>query len=211
MRVSVHSLKEWRQNFGRFFSVNRRLLWRLILFLAGAEAGCFLFRGDPERIRAALEEILAPVAVTGFDGMIHRLLVACCPVWLLLLILFPVGLTAWGMPVAAVIPPLFGMGFGVTASYYYSEGLKGVGYVALLLLPHTLVAAGALILASAAAGQMSGALCRGLMPRQGCCGGLWPEFKRYLARFLICGGLAFLAGALDAGGHLCFSKHFIFV
>lgn len=201
---------EWRRNFWRFLVRNQRLLWLLGLLLVGVEIGCLVFRAAFRPLAAALDGLLTPsVPAAGFAGMFRMMTASCFPTLLLLLLLFLAGLSACGVPLALAVPLFFGMGLGLTEAYYFAQGSWGVGYVALLVLPHTLAAAVGLLMASAESVRMSTRLCRQLLPHQSLCGGLWPDLKLYLARFLLCAGLVFAAGALDTVLRLCFISHFV--
>lgn len=201
---------EWRRKLWQFLVSNQRLLWLLFLFLIGVECGCLVFRTAGAPLTAALEPLLAPKAVSGgFAGAFRQMTAACFPAMALLAVLFLSGLSACGAPVALAVPLFFGMGLGLTEAYYFAGGIRGIGYVALLVLPHTLPALIALLMSCAEAARMSVLICRHLLPHGGGCGGLWPDFKLYLARFLLCVGLVFAAGALDTLLHMAFVSHFV--
>lgn len=206
----MRGVGEWRRNLWRFLVHNQRLLWLLCLFLGGVEIGCLVFQATGEPLSLALDGLLAPTVLdAGFAGLFHRMTASCCPAVLLLLCLFLAGLSVCGAPAALAVPLFYGMGLGLTEAYYYAQGGWGVGYVALLILPATLPAAIALLMACAESVRMSTLLCRQLLPRQGSCGNLWPSFRLYLARFLLCFGLLFAAGALDTVLRWCFSSYFV--
>lgn len=201
---------EWRRNVWRFLVRNQRLLWLLGLLLLGVEIGCLVFRAAPRPLAAALDGLLTPTKpAAGFAGMFRLMTASCSPTLLLLLLLFLAGLSACGAPLAVAVPLFFGMGLGLTEAYYFAQGGWGVGYVALLVLPHTLSAAVGLLMATAESVRLSTRLCRQMLPGQSLGGGLWPDFKLYLARFLLCAGLLFAAGALDTVLRLCFISHFV--
>lgn len=208
--MDMRGTGEWRRDLWHFLVHNQRLLLLLGLFLGGVEIGCLLFRAAYAPLSDALRALLTPtVPKAGFSGLFHLMTVSCFPTVILLLALFLAGLSACGAPVALVIPLFFGMGLGLSEAFYFAQGGWGVGYVALLVLPHTLLAVVALLMGCAESIRMSALLCRQMLPRQGGCGGLWPSFKLYLARFLLCFGLAFIAGALDTVLRLCFSAYFV--
>lgn len=201
---------EWRQEWRRFVGQNQWLLWLLLLFWAGVLMGCLVFLSAAAPLADVLEPLLAPSAPpVGFFAMLRRTGSSCFLGFLLLLLLFLAGLSVCGAPAALAVPSFFGMGLGLSESYYYAQGGWGVGYTALLLLPHTLLTAAALLMACAESVRLSALLCRQLLPRQSSCGGLWPQFRLYLARFLICFALLFVAGVLDTALQCCFSAYFL--
>ena len=201
---------EWRRNLWRFLVRNQRLLGLLLLFLIGVQAGCLVFRAAAHPLATALDGLLSPSATaTGFAGVMQQMLTATAPNLLLLLLLFFLGFSACGALPALMVPIFFGMGLGLSEAYYFAQGGWGVGFVALLVLPATMVATVALLIAAAEATRLSACIGRQLLPHQSIGGGLWPDLKLYLARFLLCAGLLFAAGALDTVLRLCFMHHFV--
>ena len=196
---------EWRRNFREFAAKNRQLLWLLGLFLAGVEIGCLVFRGA----HGSLKTVLAPLLTLqppagGMAGVIRMMTGACAPALLLLLLLFLIGFSACGAPLALAVPLFFGMGVGLSEAYYYAQAAGGVRYVALFYMPHTLLTLIALLIGCAAAVRMSVQLCRQLLPHKSIGEDLWREVKLYAARFLLGGALVFAAGALDTVLRICF-------
>ena len=201
---------EWRRNVWRFLVQNQRLLWLLSLFLGGVQIGCTVFRSAWKPLGTALSGLLSPTLPSaGLAGAVQLLIASCAPTFLLLLLLFFLGFSACGAPPALMVPVFFGAGLGLSEAYYFALGARGVGYVVLLLLPPTLVSATALLMACAESMRLSSKLCRQLLPHPTIGGNLWPELKLYLARFLLCAGLLFLAGVLDTVLRICFIHHFV--
>ena len=96
----------------------------------------------------------------------------------------------------------------MTEAYYYSTGWAGVGFSALLVVPHSMIAGMALILAGAEAARMSMRLSAQLLP-DAPMGGLWPDFRQYVLRFFRYLILALISGMVDVCLRLLFS--FLFV
>lgn len=206
----MRGIGEWQRDLWRFLVRNQRLLWLLLLFLGGVKIGCLVFNASPDALGEVLTPLLTPTAPTaGFSGMFRLMTASCVPTVALLLVLFLAGLSVCGAPPALLVPLFFGMGLGLHEAYYYAQGWHGVGYVALLVLPHTLVATVGLLMACAESVRMSTLLCRQLLPRQGSCGGLFPELRLYLVRFVLCFGLLFIAGALDTLLRIVFLSYFV--
>ncbi len=198
------------RQLGEFAGQNRRLLLFLLLFLGGALAGSLLFVSARELLAGSLAPLLTLRPIEGgFAGCMQLLSSSCFLPGVLLLLLFVSGLSACGVPVAVAVPFFFGMGLGLTEAYYYAVGSGGVAFVALLLLPHSLLAALALLMGCAESMRLSLLFSGQLLPGSARCGGLWQDFKLYLARFVICVGLVFLSGVVDVGLKLLFLSRFL--
>ncbi|MBE6767602.1 MAG: hypothetical protein E7549_01670 [Ruminococcaceae bacterium] len=206
----MHTRGEWRRNLVRFVIQNGRLLWLLGLFVAGVQIGCAVFSAAWQPLGAALGTLLAPTPLDGgFAGAAAHLLSAAAPHFLLLLLLFFLGFSACGAPLSLLVPLFFGAGTGLSMAYRYATGWQGVTYTALLILPHTLLVAAALLIACAESVRFSARLARQMLPHATLGGGLWQDLKLYLARFLLCGGLLFAAAVLDTVLRIFFIHHFV--
>lgn len=206
----MHTPGEWWRNLQRFFLHNQRLLWLLGLFLAGVQIGCLVFHAAWQPLGTALHGLLTPTPLAaGLDGALEHLVAAAAPHLLLLLLLFFFGFCACGTPLSLLIPLFFGAGIGLTEAYHYATGLAGAAYTALLVLPPTLVTAAALLIACAESVRLSVALGRQLLPHAFIGGGLWQDVRLYVARFLLCGGLVFVAAVLDTVLRLLFLQYFV--
>lgn len=192
-----------RTNYGpalrEFFGENRRLLLFLLLFVTGTVLGVVVFMMTHEQLADDLLLMFASMPAYPVFRKVSRCFVPrvsrplfCwgCFFW--------GGLSAYGAPLAFLVPLFFGLGLGLTEAYQYQlRGSMGIVYVAVLVLPHTLVAA---------AGPADG-LCR-VAAHVGCHqpaapsrvdhpGGLWPMFRMYCVRFLLFVGIALVSGVLD--------------
>jgi len=177
-----------------FFVKNRRLMVFTVLFVFGAAAGTAIFAASGENLQLELGAILEVQRIpAGFGEGVSAFFSSCFSILLLTLLLFLSGLSACGVPVAAAVPFFFGLGTGVTQAYYYAMGLRGMLLSALLVTPNALVAGAVLVMGSMECSRMSLLFSNRLLPS---CngGGLWGDFKLYIARFLI-----FLAICLGAG------------
>lgn len=181
-----------------FLTENRRLLAFTLLFMAGVLLGILIYAAARVSLEDDLGAMLRLPRVTGgFRGGISALFSSCFSVFLLLTLLFLLGLSACGAPPALLVPLFFGMGLGLTEAYYTAEGLAGWLTALLMVIPHNLLAAVALVLASMETVRMSLQFSRQLLPDGGFIGGLWSDFKLYCARFLVFFCLAFASGVLD--------------
>ena len=191
-----------RTNYGpalrEFFGENRRLLLFLLLFVTGTVLGVVVFMMTHEQLADDLLLMFGQHAgISGFQEGIAVLCASCLSSFVLLGLLFLGGLSAYGAPLAFLVPLFFGLGLGLTEAYQYQlRGCMGIVYVAVLVLPHTLVAAAGLLMGCAESLRMSVAISRQLLPGS-TIGGLWPMFRMYCVRFLLFVGIALVSGVLD--------------
>lgn len=193
-----------------FWEDNRRLLFFLLLLLAGVLGGVLVFTLSHSLLSEELTVMLQVQAVEGgIKGGISQLFSSCFSTVCMLGLLFLAGLSACGAPLTLLVPVFFGLGLGMTQAYYYGVGGSGMAFVALLVIPHSLVAGAALLMGCAESMRMSFLLAGQLLPNSAHCGGLWQDFRLYCVRFLLFTGLAFAAGVLDVCLRLGFLKLFI--
>ena len=191
-----------RTNYGpalrEYFGENRRLLLFLLLFVTGTVLGVVVFMMTHEQLADDLLLMFGQHAgISGFQEGIAVLCASCLSSFVLLGLLFLGGLSAYGAPLAFLVPLFFGLGLGLTEAYQYQlRGSMGIVYVAVLVLPHTLVAAAGLLMGCAESLRMSVAISRQLLPGS-TIGGLWPMFRMYCVRFLLFVGIALVSGVLD--------------
>nr|DAI53018.1 MAG TPA: Stage II sporulation protein M [Inoviridae sp.] len=184
-------------SLSEFFASNRRLLAFLSLFLLGVFGGAMVFTVSHAGLTAELSLLLkVPAIEGGFQGGISVLFSSCFSTVVLLLLLFLAGLSTCGAPLTVLVPVFFGLGVGLTEAFYYGTGRSGILFVAILVIPHSLLAATALIMGCSESLRMSLLLSGQLLPNAHC-GGLWQDFQLYCVRFLVFFGLAFGAGVLD--------------
>lgn len=192
----------------RFFAANRQLLLFSFLFLLGTLLGIVVYTLTHTAIGDELETMLTVRPVpSSFEAGMSALFSSCFSTVLLLALLYLCGLSACGAPLAVLIPVFFGLGLGMTEAYYYASGASGIAVAAVLIAPHYLIAAAALVLGSMESVRMSLLFSRQILPGASI-GGLWGDFKLYSVRFLLFWGLAFLAGVVDVGMRLLFARLF---
>lgn len=199
--VAAKTVASWAE----FLAANRLMVLFSMVFLAGAVLGVVIYAMSDSAIARELGTILEVRAVIGgFKDGVTALFSSSFSTILLLALLFLCGLSACGAPFAAVVP-LFGMGLGLTEAYYSAIGIKGYIACALLIVPHYLIAAIALLYGSMESIRMSLLLSRQLLPEGGM-GGLWQDFKMYCVRFLVYLMLAFASGVVDILTRLIFGS-----
>lgn len=200
LKLSVHThsggrLHPLRSAFG-FCKKNGRLMRLLCLLLIGALLGAAVFSlltlSQKEQLLSIVSVQKAPSDFVDGCGMAASS--AFFPL-LMLAVLFLLGLTAFGVPLILPVPLFFGFGIGVAeCSCYEADGL---GAVALTVLPHMMMAAVGVLIASAESLRMSFVFSRQLLPASAHCGGMWQDFKLYLLRFLLCTVIVSAAAVTD--------------
>lgn len=188
---------------GYFFRENRRLLLFLLLPVAGSVCGMLLYPA----VKAAswMELFTVHRVAMRVPHMVSAVLESCFQPALLLAMLFVAGLSACGAPAALLVPVFWGVGLGLTQAGYYTGGVSGVAVAAAVILPHSAMEAVALLMGASECFRMSVRFAVQLLPRSAHCGGLWQEFRLYMARFGLLLLLLICAGVLDVGMRLCCS------
>lgn len=198
--VGGKALSSWTD----FIAANRLLLLFTLLFLGGVLLGVLIFALSESLLAGDLGMMLAVGTIEGgFGGCVTALFSSCFSILMLLALMFLFGLSACGAPFAVLVPLFFGMGLGLTEAYYFSMGLRGLAISALLIVPHYLIAAVALLLGSMESIRMSLLFSRQLLPGGGM-GGLWADFKMYCVRYLVFLCLALASGVADVCLRLLF-------
>ncbi len=187
-----------RRELAAFVAANRRLFPFAGLFLLGVALGVLAYLAAAPHLSPEQSALLrVPGLAGGWRVGLVALREACFSVVLLLTTLFLLGLWPCGAPFVLLVPLLNGLGLGVTEAYYYSLGGSGVLAVMAVILPHGLLCATLLAMASAESLQLSLGFSRLLLPPEK--GGkaaesLWPRFRLYCLRFLL-----FLLAAVAVG------------
>ncbi|HBT64784.1 MAG TPA: hypothetical protein DEB10_09025 [Ruminococcaceae bacterium] len=195
-------------SWAEFLAANRLLVLFSMVFLAGSVLGVMIYALSGSIIGEELGTILEVRAIIGgFRDGVSALFSSIFSTILLLALLFLCGLSACGAPFATVVPLFFGMGLGLTEAYYSATGLHGFIASAILIVPHYLVAATALLFGSMESIRMSLLLSRQLLSDGGI-GGLWQDFKMYCVRFLAYLIPGFASGIVDVLFRLIFGSFF---
>lgn len=182
----------------RFIQSNSRLLFLLTLLLSGFVVGCLVFHYYGQAESAYLGTLLSVQKLgNGIQQYLSALYSSCFLPIVLLAILFLCGLSACGMPMILLVPVFYGLGLGLSESFYYSSGLRGVLIVVCLILPHILLKSAALLMASCEAMRMTLSLSAQFTAHAVGMGGLSRSFRLYVQRFLLFLCLLLAAGILD--------------
>lgn len=178
-----------------FFQTHRTLIVFTGLFLLGVWIGVWVFgrfgamtdlftQEDSAAITRSVGEALRFVFSSAFSG------------WLLLLFLYIMGLSPCGIPTSAVVSLFYGMGVGLSLSQTYTEGFVGVLFAAILIVPHTVLCAAALLIGCCETVRMSSLVGRQFFQTE-THGGMASDFRLYSLRFLILACVVLLSAVLD--------------
>lgn len=179
-----------------FIRDNRRLFPFVGLFLLGVLLGVLVYV-TAARPTADWDGLLRLSAVgDGWHAWLGALFSSVFSSVVLLSVLFLLGLWPCGAPFVLLVPLFYGLGLGLSEAYHYSLGMGGILKVVLLVMPHGLLTAGVLVMASVESLRLSTRLCRQLLPAASC-GGLWSGFRLYCLRFLLFLLAAVFVGLLD--------------
>ncbi len=193
----------------RFAAGNRRLLLMLVLTILGCVSGVSVYASWREQVPSFLSELLVVSPVQAEVGAVMgQFFASCFQALCLLLLLFLSGLSACGAPVSLLVPVFWGLGLGLLQAHYYAQGIVGMLFATLLIVPHSLLKAVVLAHGAVQSLQLSLQLAGQLLPRGAHCGGLWQLFRLYCVRFLLYLPLLLAAAALDVGLRLCFFRLF---
>jgi len=192
-RTTRIDIGKWLQ----FFKKQKRLILPLTLLLLGFVVGCIVFCRYGRLESAFLGRILSidPIE-SGFKGVLSALYNSCFLPTLLLGVLFFCGLSACGIPFMWAVPLFFGLGLGMSESYYYSTGWRGVLLAVVLVLPSALLKGTALLMGCAEGVRMSRLVGSTLMQRN-VGEGLYGDFRLFVLRFGIFLLLIFAGGIVD--------------
>ena len=189
--------------------------WRIFLigafFISGLISGSLIVGGYSETSETALD-----VVISGFIDVrtgqsilttFYNSLVSTVP---LLIITFILGLCAIGVPFIPFISVFRGLGLGISMGYLYAfQGLKGIGYCALIIIPPAIVSSIAIILACKEALRFSSIIFMS-MTSKGNKTGKIPDMKKYCLRFCVFLFLLIAAVIIDACFSSAFSRFFVF-
>lgn len=189
-------MKRTNSQWCSFLKRNRPFLWLVGLVLCGCLCGVLLFENTD--LLQMLGDVLPLSRVEhGFSAALFAWCSACFQTGVLLLLLFLSGFSACGAPVPVFVLLFWGIGLGMTETYYYSRGGLGVLFTVAVVLPPAIVQAAALLMASVESMRMSLRLFACVFSRTAHGGSLHKEWRLYAVRFLIFTVLILFAGVLD--------------
>lgn len=210
------TLADRRKYYSRYIAYttkrSRGLIVLGVLFLIGVFAGTLLLRtAKGESLEFLMQMVGAFVENRRAQSLLQNFTSSAAVSLAFLAVLFVCGFCAISQPLVALLPLFRGLGVGVSmASLYAFQGTRVVGYVALLMLPGTLLGALAILVCSRESLRLSNsffAVMGGEQP------GRSKEFyslKIYIARYLACAGMCALAAFVEAALYSGFSGFFQF-
>lgn len=122
---------------------------------------------------------------------------------------FFMGMCVCGTPLVPFIPFIRGLGLGLSMGYLYAyQGLKGIAFSALLIVPSAVISSISLIIACHEGMRFSGILfsstAKDSPPIK-----LWADMKKYGIRFAACGILLCFGSLVDTLFVSAFSRFFV--
>ena len=192
-------------------SQNRMLLFFTSLLVCGLFFGVLISKNISEENAQTLVSLLGgftlnrtaqPVLTTFLNSLMSVLPFVLVPFFL--------GVSAVGVPLIPCVLVFRGLGLGTALGYLYGvNGLKGIAFSVLLIIPPAIVSSILIILSCKEAFRFSMLLCRRFLPKPDGQEGLSPQLKIYLVRFLALLILLFLAAFVDTVCSAAFSQFFV--
>lgn len=192
-------------------SQNRMLLFFTTLLICGLFFGVLISKNMAQEEAQALVNLLGGFALNRtsqpvLTTFLHSLL----SVLPFVLVPFFLGVSAVGVPLIPCVLVFRGLGLGTALGYLYAaNGLKGIAFSVLLIIPPAIVSSILIILSCKEAFRFSLLLCRRFLPNAEQPQGLWPQLKVYLVRFLALLILLFLVAFVDTICSAAFSQFFV--
>lgn len=190
----------------RYWNAYRPIFFYAILFLAGVLVGAIFIKTADQGVLQALARLIGSFSQRRQEqAVLDTFFSSFFSTGCMLLLLFLCGFCAVAQPVIVLLPFFRGLGFGYQAGYLYAQnGLTGVGYTALVLLPNMVLSTLILIYGCSEAFQLSTLYYRAARQE----GGIKLNLRIYCAKFLFLGVAALFSSFLDAVCTLVFSGLF---
>lgn len=175
-----------RREISHFIEDNRRLFPFVGLFLLGVLGGILLYITAADRLSVGLDSLLQVRGITaGWQEGLQALANTCFSGFLLLSVLFLLGVWPCGVPFVLLVPLFYGLSVGLTEAYYYAQGGSGVMAVVAVVLPTAICNAALLIAAGVESMRLSVRIARRLLPSDRTADDLSQPFRLYCLRFLL--------------------------
>lgn len=188
-----------RKRIAGFFIGNWQLIVFFLLFILGIFWGSNIIKSNSQQTQTLFDSVLSKYTAqrsgqTFFETVVNSLL----PLAVLLLGVYFLGTTPFGMPAVFLVPFFRGIGLGVLSGYLYAtNGLKGIAYCALTVYPPCVVAVTVLILCCVESYNMSSDMFS-LFRKTTRQIDFLSNFKLYSARFCVFFLITFFSCVLDA-------------
>lgn len=189
------------------------LLMLGMLFVFGVLLGTLLVRtADSETMDMLLRIINGFMDSRREQTLLQNFISGSSSSLIFLAILFVCGFCAISHPIIILIPLFRGLGFGFSiASLYATQGTQAVGYVALLMLPGTILSTLAIVVCCRESLRLAGSFLAGVGGGSGEKGRKQLYSVRvYIARYFACAVLCLFSAFLEAVLYFGFANSFIF-
>lgn len=177
---------------------DKLLVILFLLFLAGVLYGGIIAASATEDIVEKLSGITGGfVCKRAEQSLLTTFLSSFGSNLLILAVMFALGFSAIAQPFELFAPVFYGLGVGITMGYIYKTQLfKGVVYCAVLVVPHTVIALTAIVLAAREAFLMSNLFLGCALPKLS--GELSHEtLKLYSVKGLVLSAVVLISAIVD--------------
>lgn len=174
------------------------LIGTLLIRTAGGETMELLLRMVNGFVENRREQSLLQNFLSGLSGSL-----------LVLAVLFVGGFCAISQPLVVSLPLFRGLGVGFSvASLYAAHGTQAMGFVALLMLPGTVLTALAILICCRESLRLANSffVCMGSTDKSR----TFYSVRIYMARYLACGAICIFSAFLEAVLYFAFANLFIF-
>ena len=177
---------------------NGLILILLVIFTSGIIFGTTIIKNNSLVIDSAVSLISDYVELRGNQSVFECACDSFISNLVFLLILFVFGLCAVGMPVIMSVPFIKGAGLGLISAYFYTTyGLNGLGHCILVLYPGSVFAVMFMFLAAKAAAISSGDIFSSVSSRKNHEIRFIEYSKRFFMYFCVNIGFSLLDGVLN--------------
>lgn len=202
--------KYYTRYIAHYTKRNYPLLALGALFVAGVLLGTLLIRSaGNDTLDLLLRMVNGFVEKRRDQSLLQNFLSALSSSMVFLAVLFVCGFCAISQPLVVALPLFRGLGVGFSvASLYVSHGTGVVGYVALLILPGTVLTTLAILICCRESLRLAGSFFSVMGGEHKA-----KEFyalRIYLARYFACGVLCVFSAFLEAVLYFGFAKTFVF-
>lgn len=203
-----------RKYYSRYFSHYTKKYYSLLalgaLFLAGVLLGALLLRtAGEDTIQLLLRMVNGFVENRRDQTLLQNFTSGAVASLLFLGVLFVCGFCAIAQPVIVLLPLFRGVGIGFSmATLYAAHGTGALGYVALLMLPGTVITTLAILVCCRESMRLSSSFFAVMGGGEHRDGPLYSP-RIYLARFFACGVLCMLSAFLEAVLYHGFANFFV--
>ncbi len=181
----------------------------LALYIFGMIYGSLLIKSDVNSVWSELEFITNEYRAMQIEqSVITTFCNSFFSSFILVLLPYLFGYSSIGQLGTIVIPFFNGLGLGCALGYLYLNfGLKGVGYSALIVIPHSVVALFALMIACRESIKLSNLFFQSFLPKQEKTVNI-NIIKLYNIKFIVLLGILLCAALINVATVMLFSKMF---